>query len=157
MDIDSGEIKWKYKTEDIIYSTPLIYKNNVYFGSLDKNLYSVNLETGKLNWRFTARGRFFADPVIIDEKIYIGSTDGRLYEIDIKTGRLIDFFETTERITNKIAYNQKTKRFFVPTYANEIYCLKKQSFLTSIFKESLREEIGKKMAKGPALKVKGRP
>ena len=126
LDIDSGEIKGKYKTEDKIYSTPLIYKDNVYFGSLDKNLYSLNLDSGKLNWQFKAEGRFFADPIIIDEKIYIGSTDGRLYEIDAQTGKLSDFFQTTERIVNKIAYNPKTKRFFLPTYANEIYCLSNQ-------------------------------
>jgi len=127
LDIDSGEIKGKFQTQDKIYSTPLIHKDNVYFGSLDKNLYSVNLDTGKLNWKFAASGRFFANPVIIDEKIYIGATDGRMYEIDIETGKLLDFFQATERITNKIAYNPQTKRFFLPTYANEIYCLEKKN------------------------------
>ena len=30
----------------------------------------------------------------------------------------------TERVTNKIAY-PSTKRFFVPTFANEVYCLER--------------------------------
>ncbi|MEK7553134.1 MAG: PQQ-binding-like beta-propeller repeat protein, partial [Patescibacteria group bacterium] len=80
---------------------------------------------GELNWRFSANGRFLASPVIIEDKIYIGATDGKLYEINIQTGKMTDFFQATERITNKIAYNAKTKRFFLPTYANEIYCLEK--------------------------------
>ncbi|MEW6408385.1 MAG: PQQ-binding-like beta-propeller repeat protein, partial [Patescibacteria group bacterium] len=99
----------------------------VYFSSLDKHLYSVNLDTGKLNWKFAASGRFFANPVIIDDKIYIGATDGRMYEIDAETGKLLDFFQATERITNQIAYNPQTQIIFLPTYANEIYCLKKKN------------------------------
>lgn len=125
LDIDSGELKRKFETNDKIYSTPLTHQDNVYFSSLDKNLYSFNLKTEKMNWRFAAGGRIFASPIIIEDKIYIGSTDGRLYEINIKTGKLTDIFQTTERITNKIAYNAETKRFFLPTYANEIYCLSK--------------------------------
>ncbi len=125
LDINSGELKGKFKTEEIIYSTPTIYKDNVIFSSLDKNVYSLNLDTGKLNWRFATNGRVFSSPMIIENQIYIGSNDGRLYEIDAETGKLIDFFQTTERIVNKIAYSPSTKRFFVPTYANEIYCLRK--------------------------------
>ncbi len=124
LDIDSGELKGKFKTDDKIYSTPLVYQENVYFSSLDKNLYNFNLETGKMNWRFTTNGRIFSSPMVIKNKIYIGSNDGKLYLIDAQTGKLIGSFQTTERITNKIAFNPKTKIIFLPTYANEIYCLK---------------------------------
>jgi len=128
LDIDSGELKGKYQTYDIIYSTPLVYKDNVYFASFDKNLYSLNLKTGALNWFFPANGRFLASPMIIEDKIYIGAFDGKLYEIDIQTGKMTGWFQVIERIVNKIAYNPQTKRFFLPpTYANEIYCLEKVS------------------------------
>lgn len=125
VDLDSGEEKGKYETKEGIFSTPVIHRDNVYISSLDKNLYSIDLETGQLNWRFAAGGRLFATPEIIDDKIFVGATDGKLYEIDTQTGKAIAFFQATERITNKIAYNPKTKRFFLPTYANELYCLEK--------------------------------
>ncbi len=125
LDLDSGEEKGKYETKEVIFSTPVVKDDNVYISSLDKNLYSINLNTGRLNWRFTAGGRIFATPEIIEYKIFVGATDGKLYEIDIKTGKAVASFQATERITNKIAYNQKTKRFFLPTYANELYCLEK--------------------------------
>lgn len=126
LDIDSGEIKGKFATKDIIYSTPEIYKDNVYFGSMDKNLYSLNLDTGKLNWHLDFGGRIFARPKIIEGKIYIGSTNGIMREIDAQTGNILSSFIATERITNEMLYNLKTQRFFLPTYANEIYCLKKR-------------------------------
>jgi len=125
LDLNTGQVKGQYETQEAIFSTPVVCDDNVYISSLDKNLYSVNLNTGQLNWRFAAAGRLFAIPEIIDDRIFVGSTDGRLYEVDIKTGKSITFFQTTERITNKIAYNPKTKRIFLPTYANELYCLEK--------------------------------
>jgi outer membrane protein assembly factor BamB len=125
LDIDSGEIKGKFPTRDLIYSTPEIYENNVYFGSMDKNLYSLNLDTGKLNWHHDLGGRIFSRPKIVEGKIYIGSTKGVMEEIDANTGKPLSYFMATERITNEVIYNQKTKSFFLPTYANEIYCLKK--------------------------------
>lgn len=126
LDIDSGEMKGAYETKDVIYSTPKVYENNVFFTSADKQLYSLNLETGKLDWRFTANGRILSSPEIVESKILFGANDGVLYEVDIKNGKCEAIFQAAERITNKIAYNPQTKRYFVPTYANEIYCLDRQ-------------------------------
>jgi hypothetical protein len=44
-----------------------------------------------------------------------------------RNGALRSFFQASERIVNAIAYNERTKRFFVPTVANEIYCLSLKS------------------------------
>ncbi|MFA7319792.1 MAG: PQQ-binding-like beta-propeller repeat protein, partial [Parcubacteria group bacterium] len=127
LDIDTGEVKGKFKTKEVIYSTPLVYGDNVYFGSMDKHFYSVNLDSGKLNWHIDCGSRLFAQPQIIKGKIYIGGTGGIMHEIDPTTGKKTGYFITTERITNKVVYNPTTKRFFLPTYANEIYCLEKNT------------------------------
>lgn len=127
LDIDSGEMKGKFETKELIYSTPKVHNGNAYFSSTDKSLYSINLETGTLNWRFPTEGRIFSSPEIIENKVVVGSNDGKMYELNIDTGKLESFFQTTERITNKIAYNTETKRYFLPTYANEIYCLSKNA------------------------------
>jgi len=125
LDLATGEEKGKYETREAIFSSPVVNGDNVYLSSLDKNLYSINLNTGNLNWRFTAGGRIFAPPEIVEDRIFVGATDGKLYEIEMKTGKVTTFFQATERITNKIVYNSKTKRFFLPTYANELYCLER--------------------------------
>jgi hypothetical protein len=49
-----------------------------------------------------------------------------MYELEAKSGKVISKFQTTERITNKVVYNPVTKRYFLSTYANEIYCLEKK-------------------------------
>jgi len=127
LNIKSGELACAYKTHAPIYSTPLVHEDNIYCSSLDKRLYGFNAVTGQLKWELTTRGRIFASPTLINNRIYIGSNDGRMYEIDPETGKGTGFFQTTERITNKIVYNKKTEKFFVLTFANEIYCLSRQS------------------------------
>ena len=114
------------QTEGGIYSSPVIQGDTVYIASLDKRLYAIDLDTGADRWVFETRGRIFSAPMFAEGSVWIGSNDGRLYEVDPERGTLRNFFQATERITNKIAYNPRTKRFFVPTVANEIYGIERK-------------------------------
>jgi len=124
--LKTGKVLWKIETGESIYSTPLVYGAHVFVASLDKHLYCVNLDTGKVVWKVAAAGRVFASPEVMDGKLYIGANDGRMYELDPHTGACLGFFQATERITNKVACNTKTGDIFLPTFANEIYCLRTQ-------------------------------
>jgi outer membrane protein assembly factor BamB/adenine/guanine phosphoribosyltransferase-like PRPP-binding protein len=123
IDVNKGSPVYVFETKSAICSAPLVYDGHVYFGSTDKSVYCVRADTGEKKWVFTAGGRVMASPEIINSRLYIGCNDGRLYELDLETGKNTAFYQTTERITNKIAYNAQTKKFFLPTYANELYCL----------------------------------
>ena len=126
LETKTGKLIHKTKTDEAIYSTPLVHDNFTYIASLDKKLYCIDLDSGAILWSFATGGRIFSSPEIIDDKIYIGSNDGRLYELDKETGKNTAFFQATERITNKIAYNKETKKIFLPTFANEVYCLERK-------------------------------
>lgn len=125
LDAKSGKQRLKFVTGDSIYSTPIFYESSVICASLDKRIYCVDLGTGKLNWSYRCGGRIFASPAIIDGNVFIGSNDGKMREIDPKTGKVMSVFQASERIVNQVAWNQNTGHFFLPTYANEVYCLKK--------------------------------
>ena len=128
LDADTGLSAFSFKMQAGAYSTPLVFGNRVYISSLDKKLYCLDLDRkGELVWSFDAGARIFSSPVMVEGNIFFGANDGRLYEINPETGKLIGFFQATERITNPIAYNAITKRFFLPTYANEIFCLSKRN------------------------------
>lgn len=104
-----------------IYSSPLVHEDTVFIASLDKCLYAIDCTNWKDRWVFETSGRIFASPSVYDGSLWIGSNDGKLYELDPKYGKLKRFFQAPERIVNAIAF--KEKHFFVPTIANEIYCL----------------------------------
>jgi outer membrane protein assembly factor BamB len=52
LDINTGYMKWVYKTEAPINSIPYADGKNVYFGSNDKYAYALNRKTGEEYWRF---------------------------------------------------------------------------------------------------------
>ncbi|MBI5469965.1 PQQ-binding-like beta-propeller repeat protein [Candidatus Kaiserbacteria bacterium] len=123
IDARTGELRHKVETYKPLYSSPIIWNGKIYMGLLDKRIVCIDPDTGKLVWEFWTHSRVFATPTIINDRLYCGSNDGRLYEIDPQTGKEISFFQVTERIVNKIAHNPTNERFFLPTYANELYCL----------------------------------
>lgn len=122
---EDGTLVFSFSTGAPIFSTPLVVGQTLYFSSLDKCLYAIDLETGQERWHFETRGRIFASPVLAMGSLWIGSNDGRLYELAPHTGELRSFFQATERIVNAIACDEKTGHIFVPTVANEIYCIRK--------------------------------
>ena len=125
VDRRSGKSVGEFKAEFGFYSTPVIYKDTVLASSVDKNLYCVGLDTFAEKWRWNAGARIFATPVVIGESVYIGSNTGKLVEFDPETGAERSFALFSERITNRVVFNPTTRRFFVPTFANELYCIER--------------------------------
>ncbi len=78
----TGSLNWKYATGDAITSSPAIDKNGtIYFGSLDKNIYSLS-KKGALQWTYTTQDEVHSSPAIgSNGLLYIGSSDGYLYAI----------------------------------------------------------------------------
>ncbi len=132
----NGELIFKHKAEFGYYSTPLIYDGILYLASLDKNLYAIDLDIQKEIWKWNSGARIFASPKIINDKIYIGANTGRLTELSLD-GKELGFITISERITGTIAYNPKSKIFFLPSYANEIYALKRKS--DKVIKKEIEE------------------
>ena len=122
-DIKTGDVVYKVETLEPVYSTPLVNDDYLYFGLLDKRVMCINLKTGEIVWTYWTHSRVFATPMIVGNSLFVGSNDGRMYELDPLTGTELGYTQFAERIVNKIAYNSSTKQFFVPTYANEIFCL----------------------------------
>jgi len=109
---DTGEEIWSYKVTDAglfpgIYTTPIFYKGNVYFGSTGSSLiengghiFALNAENGSLVWKYDTS--FDVYEISLDDgKIY--AYDGYFtYTIDAVTGKLIKKYEGTV-----IAHNGK--------------------------------------------------
>lgn len=120
----TGTPAFAFQTGASIYSTPLVSGDVVYVASLDKHVYALDLNTGKEKFSFVTSGRIFASPVLVEDSLIIGSNDGKMYALDPDTGALRGFFQCTERIVNKVAYNAQSNLFFVPTVANDLYCIR---------------------------------
>lgn len=90
-----GRLKWKFKTNGIIRSTPVFYNNKVYFGSWDTYVYAVDIANGALVWKFkTKTDELYqgglegiqASAQIANGNLYIGARDAFFYALNAETG-----------------------------------------------------------------------
>src|ERR1700694_1113277 len=113
VDASNLQQRWKFKTDNEIWSTPAVSRGTVYVTSLDGKLYAVDANTGQLQWSYeTAAG--VASPPVLDEAaglIYIAGLDSRLRAIDMnniheqKWEQAADnWFWTTPLVSNGVVF-----------------------------------------------------
>jgi outer membrane protein assembly factor BamB len=102
----SGGIKpiWKFKCEDEIRATPVVYKGTVYVGVYDNNLYAISAGDGSFKWKFPTEGGLAGTPGIAEDEhlIIFGSEDHTLYAVDMRTGKIQWTFQTAGPIRSPI-------------------------------------------------------
>jgi len=81
-------IKWKFKTNGKIFSTPAISGGIAFFGSTDHNLYAVRVAGGTLAWKFKTDLGVNSSPAVANGLVYFSSLDGNFYAVDAETGQL---------------------------------------------------------------------
>lgn len=122
----TGHLVHHHKCEFGMYSTPYIYKDRAYFTSVDKHLRCLDLDTLTMVFEINVDStRIFSTPTVINDKLYVGTNAARLHEIDPDTGNRLGYFQSLERITNTVLYNEKSRQYFLPTFANEIIALRR--------------------------------
>jgi outer membrane protein assembly factor BamB len=84
-----GDLLWKYQTGGKIFSSPLIYRELLLFGSEDGHLFALHAATGKLAWKFKTDGPVHGSPAVQGDKVFFTSWDGNLYAVNVTTGRLL--------------------------------------------------------------------
>jgi len=86
LDVDSGYMRWVFKSGAEINSVPYADKEQVYFGSKDGKLYALSRETGQEAWNFPVRSQInsqvqrYKDYIVFvgdADAIYFLSPDGK--------------------------------------------------------------------------------
>ena len=95
---------WTAKVEDEIRSTPVVYKNVVYIGTYDNNLYGFNVADGKPALKFATHDGIPGTPAISEEDnlILFGSEDHKLYAMDFRNHKVSWEFEAHGPIRSSI-------------------------------------------------------
>ncbi|WP_281633177.1 PQQ-binding-like beta-propeller repeat protein [Flavobacterium luteolum] len=87
-------LKWKFKTEGKIFSSPIAQNGTVYIGSEDGYFYAVDEKSGILKWKFKTNGAVHSSASLYNDIVYFGSFDGYYYAVNAKTGKEIWRFKT---------------------------------------------------------------
>ncbi len=106
LDPASGHTKWKFKTNDHIYSSAALSLDQsgstdaIFFGSTDGMLYALK-PNGELLWSYDTGDPIRSSPVLgrtpdgQDEIVYFGAGNGRLYALNAADGTRRWSFNTT--------------------------------------------------------------
>ena len=94
VDANTGALKWKFKTGDVVHASPAIADGKVYIGSWDSYFYALDAATGKEVWRFKTgedpdihnQVGIQSSAAVVDGVVYFGCRDAHLYALNAKTG-----------------------------------------------------------------------
>jgi outer membrane protein assembly factor BamB len=95
------KLNWQYNTESSIVGTPILDKDEVYFGTLNRTFYSLNISTGELIWKFdNAKGWFWASPIMDSNIIYAPNLDGSIYALRKNNGQIMWTYDAKHPIVS---------------------------------------------------------
>lgn len=124
IDVETGKEVWSVKTDNTIYTVPLVVGDFAYIGSTDKHFYVLDLENKTVKTKIFMASKIFAPPRFINGKIYVSACNGLVYEIDPATHEITGAHQLPDAITNAIVYSDKTDMYYVLTYVNQLFALK---------------------------------
>jgi outer membrane protein assembly factor BamB len=85
LDIQKGQLKWKYKSPRRIGSFAAVKNNLACFNSM--GVYALDITTGGLKWKFATKKTFSSSPCIVGEVLYTGGVDGYVYALRLENGQ----------------------------------------------------------------------
>ncbi len=92
--------KWKFKTEDEIRGSAIVFRDIVYIGSYDTNIWAVKAEDGSLVWKRATEGGIVGTPSVDTDlkQVLFGSEDTTFNAVDCKDGRIAWSYMTGNKI-----------------------------------------------------------
>jgi outer membrane protein assembly factor BamB len=94
LDAVSGEMRWKFRTGNVVHASPAVANDTVYVGSWDSYFYAIDARSGQERWRFkTGEDPAISNQVGIQSSaviaaglVYFGCRDSNLYALDAMSG-----------------------------------------------------------------------
>ena len=80
---------WTYQMEAGTSSSPAVADGKVFIGSVDYNLYCLDVEDGHQLWNFSVGRKVYSSPAYYDGKVYTGADNGNFYCLNAETGEKI--------------------------------------------------------------------
>ncbi|MCH2189278.1 PQQ-binding-like beta-propeller repeat protein, partial [Candidatus Gracilibacteria bacterium] len=121
IDVLSGKLCWKYKTNNAVYAQPFCLGNNIYIGGTDKYFYHISTDDGSLLHKIETHGKIFAPPVLIDETILaFASNDSHIYFYDFVQKKVLFRIRHPERISTQLIYDTATQKLYVYDFLNRL-------------------------------------
>jgi outer membrane protein assembly factor BamB len=123
IDVDSGKEAWSVKTDNSIYTVPLVVGDLAYIGSTDKHFYILDLDRRVVLEKIFCGTKIFSPASLLSKSIYFGGCNGLIYEINPENSAIIGTHQLPDAITNTITFSASTGLYYALTYMNELFAM----------------------------------
>jgi len=94
LDAQSGALRWKFPTGNVVHASPAVANGTVYVGSWDSYFYALDAANGRQRWRFKTgedpatnnQVGIQSSAAVADALVYFGCRDSHLSALDAKSG-----------------------------------------------------------------------
>jgi outer membrane protein assembly factor BamB len=96
LDAQTGTGHWNMKERGSwIIATPLVYGDNIYFGTSDTHqFYALGARGGEDRWKLRLPMRVYGSAVAVDSTLFFGCFNGKLYGVEARSGQITFQFQT---------------------------------------------------------------
>jgi outer membrane protein assembly factor BamB/orotate phosphoribosyltransferase len=126
VDVETGNEVWSVKTDNTIYTVPLVGGDKAYIGSSDKYLYVLDLERRTVKTKIYAGSKVYGPPRLLEGRIYFGACNGTVFELDPSSDEIIGLHQLPDAVTNALSYNSETGDYYALTYVNELFAFRRE-------------------------------
>lgn len=95
--------KWITKIGRTIYSSPVLYKKNIYVGDDAGFLTCLSAKNGEKIWEFKTDNRIVGTPAAANGVVVFGSADKNIYGLDASSGTLVWKCSAKEAVLGAVA------------------------------------------------------
>lgn len=115
----TGKLKWKFKTDGAVYSSPAVQDETVFIGSTDGYAYAINAVSGTLVWKTFLQDSILSTPTILNGVVYM--TTDRAWALQATTGKPIWSSASYGRGLSSPTVSQS--RFYFGQPSHGVWCL----------------------------------
>ncbi len=135
--LEEPEVKWTFKADRKIGTSPAVLTDRVLVGSDDGNMYAVDLQTGEKLWEFETSRQIRSSPLVTDGVVYFGNDANTLYALNVETGDELWSFEANSSILSSPVLAGGT--IYFGTNFNNFYALDARTGLMN-WQKDLRQD-----------------
>ncbi len=110
MDVERGEVRWKFDTGRPILAAPAVSGGIVYVAAGDR-LYALEAANGLFLWSTSADDRLTASPLLLGNLLFFGTEGGTFYALEARRGTERWRFEAGDAILSPAAGSRNTVLF----------------------------------------------
>ena len=99
------EVKWEYKADEAIETTPVVVGKRVFVSDVMGKVYAIDRVTGKEIWKVDFDTGFLASPAVKSGELLIGDIDGNLYKLNASNGKEFWRKSTDGEIQGSVAFH----------------------------------------------------